>query len=328
MKRDSSVETYRCLLMFAICWLHCCLQGGRLEETRGIYYVMRPAVVGFVYISGWFGINCSILKCCRLIFIGVICALISIELNCLVSGGMMRVVDVLYACMKGYWFLWAYLALMMVSPLLNAALGGDESEVNKRIWPLLALVFGWAFLTHIPFIKCYVPTTAGVTALSFVTMAGVYVVARIIRQRRYDRYFASAWFWCVFVVSSVLCWLGFSHYDSVFALIVAVGVFQIVRKLQLPDIGSRIVLAISPSMFAVYLLHQTIHGFNFVEFGMKTGMTVFDDSSKCCTFVAAVVVFAGCVFLDLLRRLCVAMFTKLFNVCYSVCRRNNDIDSL
>lgn len=241
----------------------------------------------------------------KLIFTSAICAVMSIGLKIVTSGWQgfgTFAGDFLHSFAIGYWFLWAYVALMLLSPILNAALEGERKEVNARVIPLFVLIFGWAFLTHVPGVKLLVPHTAGVTALSCLMMAAVYLAARIIRLREYDRYLQGWKFWSIVGLSTVLCAAGFSHYDSPFALIVAVGLFQLVRKLKLPEWFGRIVLWIAPSMFAVYILHQTYRGLNFVGLGMRIGESMGISCAIIQTFVAAVIVFVSCVAIDGLRR--------------------------
>lgn len=244
-------------------------------------------------------------KSLKLIFTSAICSVMSIGLKVVTSGwhGFGAFAgDFLHSFVTGYWFLWAYVALMLLSPILNAALEDERKDVNARVIPLFILIFGWAFLTHVPGLKSLVPQTAGVTALSCMMMAAVYLAARLIRLREYDRYLQGWKFWSVVGFAIFACAAGFSHYDSPFALIVAVGLFQFIRKLRLPEWFGRIVLWIAPSMFAVYILHQTYSGFNFVGMGLRIGETMGITSAAVQTFVAAVIVFVSCVAIDGLRR--------------------------
>ena len=314
MKRDVSIELYRCFLMFGICWLHCCSQGGRFEETKWIYYLMRPCVVGFVFISGWFGLKLNVRKVAALLFTGATCAVIAVGMKIIICRDG-RMAEAIYSFVNGYWFLWAYLVLLLISPIINAALEGDRTVVNHRIFPLLLIVFGWSFLTHIPIIKGFVPASAGVTAQSFLMMVGVYAIARIVRDRGYDHYLRGGCFWFLVFCSIIMCALGFSHYDSPFALLVAIGAFQLVRKVNLPcGFFSIVILMISPSMFAVYILHQTFYGFQFVRYGMKVSGRIITSDAFFQTLCAAILVFFSCIALDICRRVCISGIIKLLKI--------------
>lgn len=111
MKRDASIELYRCLCMFAVVLLHALDQGGYAECHRGLDNLMMPGVVGFVFISGWFGIRFKWSSVLKLLGIGFGCwlTLTVVTRNFTSSFGV-----------GGYWwFLWMYLALMALAPLVE-----------------------------------------------------------------------------------------------------------------------------------------------------------------------------------------------------------------
>lgn len=305
-KRNASIELYRMLMMFCICWLHCVQQGGRFGETRWIYYLMRFSVVGFVFISGYFGINGGGAKLLKLIMTCFWGAVLSVGLRYIVSSDVdwrMFVSDVGYSILHGYWFLWAYIALALIAPILNMATDGDEKSVNARLLPFLILVFGWSYMVQIPVIKEYVPHVTGFGPLSFVSLAAIYVCARIVRMRQYDERMSFGKNMIVIALTIPVCSLGFSHYNSVFSLFLAFAVFCLLKNIKLNNIVGRAVIFMAPSMFSVYILHQCCRGFGFVKFGMSLS----DRVSGCAAiqaFLAAIVVFVTCTAIDILFRRC------------------------
>lgn len=111
MKRDVSIEFYRCLCMLAVVLLHALDQGGYAEGHRGLDNLMTPGVVGFVFISGWFGIRFKWASVLKLLGIGFGCwlTLAVVTWNFTSSFGI-----------GGYWwFLWMYFALMALAPLVE-----------------------------------------------------------------------------------------------------------------------------------------------------------------------------------------------------------------
>lgn len=59
MKRNPSVELFRALLMFGICWLHAITKGGYCATTINsrIAYFLCACVPGFLFITGWYGVR-------------------------------------------------------------------------------------------------------------------------------------------------------------------------------------------------------------------------------------------------------------------------------
>ena len=70
MKRNASIEFYRCLCMAGVVLLHALTQGGYAEGHRGLDNLMVPSVVGFVFISGYFGIKFKFISVLKLLGIG------------------------------------------------------------------------------------------------------------------------------------------------------------------------------------------------------------------------------------------------------------------
>jgi len=68
--RDPKIELFRCLCMFGVVLLHALTQGGYADAHRGLDNLMTPSVVGFVFISGYFGIKCRIKGVLKLISVG------------------------------------------------------------------------------------------------------------------------------------------------------------------------------------------------------------------------------------------------------------------
>ncbi len=159
-------------------------------------------------------------------------------------------------------------------------------------------------MVQIPVIKEYVPHAAGFGPLSFVSLAAIYVCARIVRIRKYDERMSFGKNLIVIALTIPACCLGFSHYNSLFSLFLAFAVFCLLKNIKINDCVGHVVIFLTPSMFSVYILHQCYRGFGFVKFGMS-----LSDMTSCCaaiqTFFAAIIVFAMCTAIDILFRRCV-----------------------
>ena len=202
---------------------------------------------------------------------------------------------------------------MLISPILNSIFEGNDKKIKNRVIPLFILILGWSFLTHIPIIKEYIPNTSGVDPLSCLTMSCIYVLARIIRMKEYDRYIKGYIFWSIFSISVIFCAIGFSHYDSIFSLIVVVGIFQIFNHFKFHNYISKLSLFIAPSMFSVYIIHQTYHGFDFINTSMRLVQRMSINNQYVQTLFAAIIVFFSCVVIDLPRRIFVNILMNILS---------------
>lgn len=81
MKRDYNIELYRCLCMLGIVCIHAFSWTDYV--SHGLWALSSPSLVGFVLISGWFGVHFRPHKLLRLLGTVVACGAIAI----VVSGG-------------------------------------------------------------------------------------------------------------------------------------------------------------------------------------------------------------------------------------------------
>lgn len=310
--RNTGVELYRLLLTFGICYLHAITTcGHRASEFSGrLSYLLYSCVVGFVFITGWFGIKFDILKLLRLWGVAAYATFVGATVDFAVNGfsGILRYYDVLI----GNWFLNGYTVLMLAAPAVNflveAATGepghGRESARSALVL-ILVLVFGWAFLRAVPFLSRYVPCSAGVEDYSGLSLLGIYTAARLVRgidlERRLSvrRRFVLA-FVCVI---AILCHL--SSYASPFAFCLAMVGFFVFKSVRMWSCIQRAAIVLAPSTFAVFMLHANSIGFGLMsrleDFLMDCGLGLD------LTFpAAAVVTFCSALLLDLPRRCVVA----------------------
>lgn len=129
MKRDASIELFRCLCMFGVVLLHALDQGGYADAHRGLDNLMTPSVVGFVFISGWFGIRFSWKAVRKLIGIGLYsAAMITLVYHVLWCGELSPTAFLkhVWGYTQHAWFLWMYLALMTLAPIAEPILAEND----------------------------------------------------------------------------------------------------------------------------------------------------------------------------------------------------------
>lgn len=260
-------------------------------------------VVGFVVITGWFGIGFKWMKVVRLLGTAVWCAVVS----CLVCG----VPGMWFKTLLSYWFVWAYLALMLLSPIVDAAIERvkeGQCSYLKLLLPAALLVFGWGTLAVNHFTIGLTPQTPGLESYSGLTLLGIYVVVRLLRVSGVLAKLNLCGELSLVAIGLAFVLVGVSQYNSPFALMLALGVFLLVNRVK-PMGGGKIVNVISPSMFAVYLYHtgpffgviRTFEQYLVETYGLPILVTYF---------VMASVIFCGAIILDVPRRLVARMLMR------------------
>lgn len=256
-KRNVSIELFRALLMLGIVMLHVINQGGYCK--RGYWDAFRPCVVGFVFISGFFGMRFDVRKALKLAFTGIWCAFVSVGLECVLKGTGRWVADVLYAIPHSYWFLWAYLVLMCFAPLIDAAL---EMKGGKSLCGVLFVVFAWSFLAIVPGVKNYIPAPAGFGDMTPLALIGIYAAGRLCRVLNLHEKISTKWIVAGLAVCFVGVACGLGQYNSPIALAFMGLLFVAFYRLRLSDWCGSALAFITPSLLPVYLLHQTARGWN------------------------------------------------------------------
>lgn len=262
MKRNDSIELLRCVLMLGICILHSCSLGG-YPNIRFICMLM-PCVPCFIFISGYYGINTTPSRIVRFIVI----AFASVPVAGIISwfAG--------YDILSGYkfvitgivknWFIWAYVALMCFTPMLNLAV--ESPEHKKLVLPIVVLSLGWGYVKGLPYFKMFMPTTEGLGSYTFTMMIGVYLVARLVRK--YYKIFGKIniiYMIVAFIIISVLCIIGFGDYCSPISVIWSAILFVLFLRIKICDRLGKIVCFIAKSTFPIFVLHANKVGFDLIQ---------------------------------------------------------------
>lgn len=317
MKRDARVELFRCVSMFGIVLIHALGQGGYAGDHRFLIRLFTPCVVGFIFISGYFGIKFSVRRVVKLIGIGLGSA---ITITAAYHVLWMHETDFCALCrhtwkyMQYAWFLWMYIALMVVAPLVEPMfeklrVRGTRMMIAELL-PLLIMIFGWSYCaTKVPKAMSFTPNVVGFGGFGVLTFFGVYCAARATSFMQMEnvktKWLVLAALFCV----PFVC-LGFSHYHSPFALVLAGSCFYLFKRIPEERLEARFckaVLMLSPSLFPVYLLHNNAAGLTWLAQmeDKLIGECAWEYHAAC--IVVAICVFAGCILLDIPRRMIVGL---------------------
>ena len=301
MKRNASIELFRLLLIFGICLLHSAIDPGYARAW--FINITCFCVTAFAFISGYYGISFRPSKIVRLVGTGVICALICGRGNISHAWGIYG----------GYWFLHVYVLMMCLAPLVDGAL--SRKGAIAVAMPLLVTVFVWGDLPSLPFFsRLNIPVTPGLEAYSGLTLLGAYVAARIYRLYGLER-MRGTWVIVIISILVVLAALGMNEYNNIVALFLSAMFFTAFDKIRLPSWLSRFVLLLSPSVFAIYLLHQPMIGF---ETGVVKRLANFGSGIYAAYFAAALTVFFLALAVDLPRRVAAWLLRLILDQVYKL----------
>lgn len=263
MKRNPSVELYRCCMAFGVVMLHVLglYGGGRIALSSSFVW----CVVGFVFITGYFGSSFRWRKVLKLNGIVIYCLIVSYLVNRLCGyypweRDAAAIFRALWEPYRVHWFIHSYVALLFMAPLVDSYLEkivrdngrADVVPMVKAFGALFFLVFGWAFVCRYNTIRAILPDAPCVESLTFL---GIYAVARIFRLCNVDARIPTWVALLVFPVCFVLSYFKLAYYNSPVSLGLMISAFVLMQRVTLPDSIGRIIAWAGPSMLSVFVIH-------------------------------------------------------------------------
>ena len=297
--RNASIDFFRCLLMFGIVIQHVVGQSAYIRH--GADFLTNWCVCGFVFVSGYFGIKFKPSKFISLIALGIFCAIVS---NMAYGNSPL----VALKAIRYYWYLWGYLFLMLLAPMINVAFEkGDRKELVAMVLPIVFLIYGWSFAHGVPGIRDWMPICDSLRGLNGVSLLGLYVFTLAYKKLGLSRYCTRRNSMIALPICAVLMLVGLWSFAWIPSFIVTCIAFEYVKKLTLPIWLAKTSIFLAPSMFSVYLLHICNCAHLMASFERycveAVGMPHFAMFS-----VTAVVTFAVCLMVDLVRRFALIPF--------------------
>lgn len=230
------------------------------EPVRNVFMM---CTVGFIFISGWFGVHLSIKKLLNLVGIAVSAVVVTLVEDCLLNGSFtLNVVSVA----RGWWFLNAYLALLILSPIFNSIAkclcSGDfkaRREAMFAVGIFAFVLYGLAWP-----MKCgWIPAVRFVCTWGFPaqfgTMCTIYLLGRLVALSGiYERIGKCIGVLCLVVpIAMAQIDIKFTYYNSPLDFVFAFGLFYFFRNMNIrSDMISKAICLVSPSLFFVYLYHS------------------------------------------------------------------------
>ena len=275
-------------------------------------YLCIIGVNVFVLISGWFGIKFKTKGLCNFLFQSLFISII-LFIPFVINGDVeLNRVNILSAFLfykNAYWFVWAYLILYIISPVLNTFVENTGKCVQKKV---LISFFAVQTIIYI-FTSCgfYI---AGYDPLSFI---GLYLLMRYIRIWSIEvgkNQLLAIWLTCTLVNFALSCTGNGTlttislAYTNPLNIISATALVLYFTKLSFK---SKVINYISASCFAVYLVHMH---FCIVRYYKEFAVKIYDNYggimylAHITLFIIAV--FAISVLIDKIR---IWAFDRLWN---------------
>lgn len=304
--------------MFSIVWLHALCQGPFCNIP--MRSMLSFGVPGFVFISGYFGIKFKWRKIFGLYGIALFASTIA-PMSSLLSGDVgctayLNEVLRVWNPESGFWFLHAYAALTMLSPLLNSAIPTkcDKQSVYAlaaRSLPLLILVFVIFGLRSFNHLRPYVPNVPGGQALVF---CAIYMIGRLFAISKIADHISSGLAGLVALFALAIAYFTNGMFNFWTPLFVAVSLFVLFSRIKVSgdSLACKAILAVSPHMFGVYCIHGTLR-LPFAEMSDFGTLNYLSETISSfmpiplALVLSALAAFWGALMIDLLRHVLLGM---------------------
>lgn len=307
--RQSNFELLRILCMLGILIGHVLIALYQKQIHSADFSVMNlcqvlllnASAVGmncFVMISGFWGIHLSIVKI--LTYVGqcwwyAVCGMLLFGGSCL--SLFFPITE------SGLWFVVAYLALMLICPLINAGLASMQGSAVRKV------VIG-LFVCDIYMGYMHQCTETSVDGYNLFHLVCMYCLGHLVARE--DWKLERSGLWCIgcFVMMTALhaikmVWFPISvfyslHHNAPIMIVASLLVFIWAKGL---NIKSQFINWIAASVFSVYLIHcNTVISPHFM--GMLVYVKDYSDSPIITMLVLSFVImvfFVGCILVDKVR---------------------------
>ena len=270
-ERNCNIELMRCLMMLLIVIYHCCVSGPYIDKVavKGLSCMLYWPTDAFVFISGYYGIRLTRGKVLRLLGYGLFASMVL----GLCSKWAIGTSSWRYSL---GWFGNAYLAIMLVSPIVNAGLDQLKGSSRRNLDLAMLGYTGAILMNWIPLGDSFCLKVPGWLGHDFNTLLYVYVLGRYMALTGFLQTMghkaALLGFLGMIVINllwSVAAWtipegcflkgffVGTRNYDSPVTICTAMMIFLMFKSMKPGTSGiMKFFGYIAPSMFPIFLLHE------------------------------------------------------------------------
>ncbi|MBR1677279.1 MAG: acyltransferase, partial [Clostridia bacterium] len=333
-ERNTNFEWLRILAMIMIIFHHYCVHG-QIDLTemgfinKAIYYFFssygKLGVVIFVMLAGYFSCT-SKFNLKRLMFLWLEVFFYSVlwyVVSCFIGIETFQIKKLLISfsvlLSSKYWFFTCYIALSIISPLLNIIIKNTTQKQHFIICIVGGLVY--SFIASVRYGFLY--------GNELITFIYLYMVAAYIRlydgkhSLRFDIVGLIVVFiaeWCIRLFNKYIQLpLSFSTFAIHSTTTLFIGVFLISICKKIKPHYSKFINYVAASTFGVYLIHDSMYRkvlwvdiFNNSAYAQKS-FYLF----ALHMLITVIIVFISCVIIDIIRReLLEKQLSKLYDFCY------------
>lgn len=289
MRRKANMELFRIVLMISIVFGHGFRWGGLRDALTfpSILYIITqildiidtPAVNCFVMLSGYFLITTDfkvsrILKLwLQILFYSVVLCVLMCFCGQATFSPKSVALSVIPVISNRYWFATNYVALYLLFPFINILL----NKLDKRQYQVMLAVefFLFSLVSMIP----GVPGFNSLGGNSLIWFVVLYTIGGYLRkfptstekEKNQQKKLVLEYIGMIllmFVLSEAVMWLTgrltgerqagarITGYTSILCVITCVIIFRIFEGIRIEGKAAKIITAISPLCFGVYLIHE------------------------------------------------------------------------
>lgn len=337
VSRNVSLDIARCLFMFGVVLQHAFALCKGAPDSPFVPYatyaifdcLTHPSVDGFTSLSGWFGVHCTIKRLfrlgCLILFCGVLHFLIH-EVGRICCGDYFVAhygieIPSYKLSWRGfrYWYLGAYLKLLLATIVLNPILSRIAKLSRKWILLVFGVFVGLSYLSLLWFPwESHSPRTV-IFIYIVVRFVMMFDVANLIKSSPKVRHVVG---WGAIIMLAEIAINGkfrlglhIGNYASPLTILTGLLIVAWFSAVDLSErnLFARLCKWIAPSMIAVYMLHWNMMTTFFNPVPKMIVDTLPWVHPVVAFVVCAICVFSICTLLDLVRRRCVDAFLPRLN---------------
>lgn len=329
-KRDLNIEALRILAMLMVVTLHCLGNGGLIGNHNLSPYNMilvrildtfsLTANAIFLIISGYYLVDkkINIKKILNLWGITIFYSVL-IFIICHTLGMKTAWYESIFPVFSGeYWFISAYIALYLLAPIMNILLNKLTKNQFRYLVIMLLIMLGVVKLFFNP---------SGIFAAGMLPVLMMYIIGAYIKKfvdiKPKKQYFIkyvllTIIFVLIYILVSVVSMaitneglyrafrrflIEFREYNSILIVIMTIFIFMKFKTMTIKSkLFSKLITVIAPSVFAIYVIHQSINIRDTMWLHM--GIMDYANSWGLLPYILGCIlgVFVACLAIDLLRR--------------------------